>query len=95
MFSTPEWNRNPPASPITLAALPAMSHLSCARRSPVARRQLSTWRATNKTQNTGTARDPITSTKPSTPGGLELPASWPLPCTTIRVPPTFQAPPPS
>src|SRR4029077_21142138 len=53
----PRLEREPPASPMTLAALPAMSHLSWARRSPVAR-QLSTWRATNKTQNTGTARKP-------------------------------------
>jgi len=31
---------NVPASPMTVATLPAMSHLSWARRSPVARRQL-------------------------------------------------------
>ena len=42
VFSTPDWNANPPVRPMTLAALPAMSHLSWARRSPVARRQLST-----------------------------------------------------
>jgi hypothetical protein len=80
---------------MTLAALPAMSHLSWARRSPVARRQLSTWRATNKTQNTGTARKAITSTKPSVPAGKGLWTSCPLPCTTIRVPLICQAPPPS
>ena len=28
VFSIPDWNANPPASPMTLAALPAMSHLS-------------------------------------------------------------------
>jgi hypothetical protein len=72
-----------------------MSHLSWARRSPLARRQLSTWRATNNTQNTGTARNAIKSTKPSAPAGLELPTSCPLPCTTIRVPLICRAPPSS
>ena len=32
----------PPARPMTVAALPAMSHLSWSWRSPLARRQLST-----------------------------------------------------
>ena len=35
-------SRTVPARPMTAAALPAMSHLSWARRSPLARRQLST-----------------------------------------------------
>ena len=80
---------------MTAAMLPAISHLSWARRSPVARRQLSTWRATNKAQNTGTARKAIKSTKPRAPAGPELLTSCPLPCTTIRVPLICQAPPPS
>ena len=37
-----DWSRNPPARPMTAAALPTTSHLSWTRRSPVARRQLST-----------------------------------------------------
>src|ERR1700683_4561589 len=34
-------------------AAPLISHFSCCRRSPSARRQDSTWRATNNSQNTG------------------------------------------
>jgi len=37
-----DWSRTVPARPMTVAAAPAISHLSWARRSPDACRQLST-----------------------------------------------------
>jgi hypothetical protein len=52
-------------------AAPLISHLSCWRRSPPARRQDSIWRATNTSQNTASTGKMTASTEPS---HAELPA---------------------
>jgi hypothetical protein len=75
-----ELNPKIPASPATVTAAPLISHFSCCLRSPVARRQLSTCRATNDAQNTGKAAMRTTATAVS-PGGLGCLISWPAPST--------------
>jgi len=50
---------------------------------------------TNEAQNTGTAKNAVSSTNPSAPDGPELLTSCPLFCTVIRVPCICQAPEPS
>ena len=55
----------------THTAAPLISHFCCWRRSPSARRQDSTWRATNTSQNTAITGRMTASTEPS---HAELPA---------------------
>ena len=43
-------------APATSAAVPAISHFSCWRRSPDDRRQLATWPASDATKHTATSR---------------------------------------
>ena len=68
-------------------APPLMSHLSCWRRSPVDRRQLSTCRPTKKSQNTGRHTRPATvptvNSFPAAPEGLALLIRWPVSSTVI------------
>jgi hypothetical protein len=55
-------------SSVTVTAAPVMSHFSCCRRSPDERHQLSTWRPTELTANSSSARKTSAAT---TPAGLE------------------------
>ncbi len=59
---------------------PLSSHLSCCRRSPADRRQVSTWRAMAPTHSTATAPRYTGATAPSQavlPAGCSTAASWP------------------
>ncbi len=50
------WDANARTAQQTVAAAPLASHLSCCRRSPEERRQLSTWRAMKASMKARRAR---------------------------------------